>query len=245
MRGVILLLVTLSASVAFAQEDGYAPDTPAPSAQDDDYPEDEYDKEAAKRLEGTSRISIMGGWRYAPNLAFYDKYYSAPTHRDLERSRGSIGGPLLTGTFGYSVTELIEVGIDLFATYERMQLTNEPGLNIASYGALVGVRLQKRFELGSGVVIPSLGALAGPHIAASYFDGGRAVEQSSTAFGLCGGATVKFSKKWGLTFELRHILAPGDVEDVGGYNAGGTWLSVGMTYSFPWKWDDKRIRGRL
>ncbi|WP_224241900.1 hypothetical protein [Hyalangium gracile] len=230
MRGVILLLVTLTASLASAQDD-YAPE--------------DYEVEENKRLEGTSRISIMGGWRYAPNLTFYDNYYLDRDNRGLERSRGSIGGPLVTGTFGYSVNDFIEVGIDLFATYERMVLTNKPGLNTATYGALVGLRFQKRLELGRQVVIPSAGVLVGPLIAAAYFDGGRAVERGGQALGFSAGATMRLSQTWGLSFEFRQLFAGGDAEDVGSYNAGGSWLSVGMTYVIPWQYDEKKIRGRL
>lgn len=249
MRGVILLLVTLTASVASAQTGSPPSSQEGASGQEgssgDDYGEAEYEKEAEKRLEGTSRISILGGWRYAPNFTFYDNYYFDPDNRGLARQRGSIGGPLLTGTFAYSVTEHIEVGIDLFATYERMQFTNKPGLNTATYGALVGVRLQQRLELGKQVWIPSVGLLVGPHIAAAYFDHDQAVERASTALGFAAGATLRVTKQWGFCFELRQIFAGGDAEDLGPYNAGGSWVSVGMTYAIPWSWDDKKIRGRL
>ncbi len=222
MRSV-LLLVTLTASVAFAQ-----------------YDEDE----GPPKLEGTSRISVLGGWRYAPNFTFYNNYYFDQDNRNLQRSRGSIGGPLLTGSFAYSVTELIEVGIDLFATYERMELTNKPGLNAVTYGALVGLRFQKRFEIGPAGLIPSLGILAGPHIAAAFFDGGRSVENGGTGFGLTAGATLRLDPTWGVCFELRQIFARGEAEDVGFYNAGGSWLAVGVTYILPWE-PDRKIRGRL
>jgi hypothetical protein len=242
MRGVLLLLVILTASVASAQG------SPTPPSQDgsagDEYGEEEYERQAEKRLEGTSRVSVMGGWRYAPNFTFYDNYYFSSANRGLERERGSIGGPLLTATFGYSATEFIEVGIDLFATYERILLTNKPGLNTATYGALVGVRFQKRLELGNQVWIPSVGILGGPHIAAAYYDDDQAVERGSQALGFAAGATLRLSKEWGFCFELRHIFAGGDTEE-GPYNAGGSWLSVGMTYKIPWVWDDKKIRGRL
>jgi hypothetical protein len=242
MRGVLLLLVTLTASVASAQD--ASPPASQNSSSGDDYGEAEYEKEAEKRLEGSSRIAVMGGWRYAPNFTFYDHYYFKPANRGLERERGSIGGPLLTATFAYSVTDFIEVGIDLFATYERMSLTNKPGLNTATYGALVGVRLQKRLELGKQVWIPSVGILGGPHIAAAYYDNDQAVERGMQALGFAAGATLRLSKEWGFCFELRHIFAGGDSEE-GPYNAGGSWLAVGMSYKIPWVFDDRKIRGRL
>lgn len=223
MRGVLLLLVTLTTTVASAQ-----------------YDEDE----GPPKLEGTNRISVVGGWRYAPNFTFYDNYYFKESNQRLQRSRGSIGGPALTATFGYSVTNLIEVGADLFATYERMKLTGKPGLNTVTYGAMLGLRFQKRFEVGPAGLIPSVGILAGPHIAAAYFDGGRALENGGTGFGLTAGATLRLNPTWGVCFELREIFARGEVEDVGYYNAGGSWLAVGVTYTLPWE-SDRKIHGRL
>ena len=224
MRGLpLLLLVLLTAPVASAQYD-----------EDEEPP----------KLQGTSRVSVMGGWRYAPNFKFYDTYYFQVENRSLARSRGSIGGPLLTATFAYSITEFMELGIDLFTTYERMKLTNKPGLNTVTYGAVVGLRFQKRLELGPQGTIASVGVLAGPSYSGAYFDGGRAVETSGTGLGLAAGATVRLSPRWGVCFELRQLVVGGEVEDIGKYNAGGTWLSVGMTYVLPWE-PDHSIKGRL
>lgn len=223
MRGMLLLLVTLTTSVAFAQ-----------------YDEDE----GPPKLEGTNRISVVGGWRYAPNTTFYNNYYSAEAHQGLSRSRGSFGGPALTATFGYSATNLIEVVGDAFASYERMKLTGQPGLNAVTYGVMLGLRFQKRFEVGPAGLIPSVGALVGPHIAAAYFDGGRAVENGGTGFALTAGATLRLTPTWGLCFEFREIFARGEVEDFGYYNAGGSWLAAGVTYTFPWE-PERKINGRL
>jgi hypothetical protein len=223
MRGVLSLLVLLTASVALAQ---YA------------------ESEEPPKLKGTSRISVMGGWRYAPNFKFYDRYYSRADARGMERARSALGGPSLTGTFAYSVAEPFELGIDLFTTYERIELTDQPGLNAVTYGALIGLRFQKRLQVGREGLIPFGGLLIGPLIAAAFFDGGRSVERNSTALGLSVGATWRLTPQWGVCFEFRQIIAGGDVEDFGSYNAGGSWLSVGMTYVLPWE-DERKIRGRL
>jgi hypothetical protein len=199
------------------------------SAEDDEYDEEE----APPMLEGSSRISIQTGWRYAPNTRFYDGYYSQPGNLNLARSEGAIGGPLLTATFAYSPLEWLELGIDLSTTYERMLLTGKPGLNAITLGALVGLRFQKRLELGPAVLVPWGGVLLGPLFAASYFDGGRSVENAAQALGGTVGATLRFSETWGIAFEYRLILAKGDAENVGVYDAAGNWFSVGMTYQFP------------
>ena len=220
---LLILLVTLAASSASAQ---YDEDAPPPE------------------LKGTGRFSLQTGWRYTPNTRFYDNYYSQAENRDLSRARGSIGGPLLTATFAYSFTNLIELGIDLFTTYERMRLAGQPGLNTVTYGALLGLRFQKRLELGPEGLIPSVGILTGPLFAGAYFDGGRAIETSNQAVGLSLGATLRLSPKWGLALEYRLLLARGEVEDIGKYNAGGHWFALGMTYQFAQE-SDRPLSGRF
>jgi hypothetical protein len=215
---LLLLLVLLTTSTASAQYDEY----------------DEYDEEmSSPMLEGSRRFSLQTGWRYTPNTRFFDDYYSQAKNQNLKRAGGAMGGPLLTATFGYSPLEWLELGIDLFTTYERMQLTNQPGLNALTFGALVGLRFQKRLELGSTVLVPSVGVLTGPMFTAAYFDGGRAVENGPQAFGGTVGATLRLSENWGLAFEYRLLFAKGEAEEVGVYDALGNWFSVGMTYHLP------------
>lgn len=220
-----LLLVLLGASSASAQY------------------EDEEEAKFARKLDGSSRVSLHAGWRYAPNGKFYDGYYSHPNNKGLERAGGSIGGPLVAGTFGYSPTEALEVGIDLFATYERMILTGQPGLNAITYGGLLGLRFQTQMEVAEGL-IPFFGILVGPMITGAFFDEGLAVENFTTAIGGTVGATLRLTPKWGLTFEYRLLLGQGVAEDLGPYNAAGSWFSVGMTYSFPRK-ADRPFTGRF
>jgi hypothetical protein len=220
---LLLLLLLLTASTASAQYD---------------------EEEAPPMLEGSSRFSLQTGWRYTPNTQFYDDYYSQERTLNLERARGAIGGPLLTATFAYSPMEWLELGIDLFATYERMQLTNQPGLNAVTFGALVGLRFQKRLEIGPEGLVPSVGVLMGPLFAASYFDGGRSVENAAQTIGGTVGATLRLSEKWGLAFEYRLLFAKGVAEKVGVYDAAGNWFSVGMTYQFP-SMPDRPIIGRF
>jgi len=207
-----LLLVLLTASTASAQYD---------------------EEEASPMLEGSSRFSLQTGWRYTPNTRFFDDYYSQEKHRNLERAGGAMGGPLLTATFAYSPLEWLELGIDLFTTYERMRLTAQPGLNAVTFGALVGLRYQKRLELGGKVLVPSVGVLMGPMLAASYFDGRGSVENAAQTIGGTVGATLRLSEEWGLAFEYRLLYGKGVAEEVGAYDAAGNGFSVGMTYQFP------------
>ena len=233
-RSSLLLLATLAATTAAA----------AP-AEDDGYDEgyEETEERPQDDLEGAGRFTFMPGWRYASNDRFFDLYYLHPNNRDLERSEGSIGGPLLTGCFAYSPTNLIELGIDLFASYERMTLTGQPGLNAVTYGALFGLRFQHKLDIGPYGLVPSAGVLVGPLISASYFDDGRAVEIVTQSMGVTAGATLYLSDVWGLRFEYRLLTGRGDAEDIGPYEAAGSWFSVGLNYQFPSKPD--RPMGRV
>lgn len=227
---LLLLLATLTAASAAAapkEDDGYDPDEEKPRNE----------------LEDTSRFTLSTGWRYAPNGRFFDAYYQDPDNAGLERSRSGFGGPLLAAGFAYSPINLIEVGIDLFATYERMNLTGQPGLNAVTYGALIGLRFQHKFELGPHGLVPSAGVLIGPMLATAYFDGGRAVENYTQSIGLNAGATLNLSEVWGLRFEYRLLTGRGEAEDIGTYEAAGSWFSVGLNYQFPLM--ESRPMGRL
>jgi opacity protein-like surface antigen len=203
---LLTLLAALAASTAFAQD-------------------------GAPSLEGEGRISIQGGWRYVSNSTFYNGYYSQ--HPEFERAPQSH----VVGSFAYAVTDLVEVGIDLFGTAERMQLTGTPELTVVNYGALLGLRFQGWLNLGPEGTVPFLGLLTGPMLASSTFKGQPVRELLSQAWAGSAGATMRLTPRWGITAEYRLVFARGAVgkpeERFGTFNAGGSWLSVGVNYSFP------------
>jgi hypothetical protein len=209
---LLTLLVTLAALTASAQDSG-------PS------------------LEGGSRISVQGGWRYVSNGTFYDTYYALPENAGLEQALRSHGGPLVVGSFAYSITDLVEVGIDLFGLVERPQLTGQLPLTTWAYGALLGLRFQGWLDLGPEGTVPFLGILTGPMLATATFQGKPPRETLSQAWAGAAGATMRLTPQWGLTVEFRQVFARGAVglkdEKFGSFNAGGSWLTVGVNYSFP------------
>jgi hypothetical protein len=188
-------------------------------------------------LAGGSRISVQGGWRYVSNGTFYDTYYALPQNQALERAPQSHGGPLAAATFAYSITDLVELGIDLFGLLERPKLTNQPPLTTAAYGALVGLRFQGWLDLGPEGTVPFLGILTGPMLATAVFKGEPPRETLSQAWAGTAGAIMHLSPQWGLTVEFRQVFARGAVgrsdQQFGSFNAGGSWLTVGVNYAFP------------
>ena len=214
------------------------PITAAAAPPDDEGDDDTYEENEERpqdELEGSSRFTLMTGWRYAPNDRFLDLYYSRPKYQGLERARGAIGGPLLVGSFAFSPINLIEVGIDLFSTYERMAFPGQPALHITSFGASAHVRFQHKFMLGRHGLIPSAGLLLGPMFVVSTPEGGKGTENGPQSFGVSAGATLCLSEVWGLRVEYRLVTGQGQAADIGPFDAGGSWFSVGLNYQFPLK----------
>ena len=216
MRRSVLLALLLAAGSASAQEE------PGP-------------------LDGVGRISIQGGWRLTSNDTFYESFYALPDYRGVPRAPASPGGPLGAGSFAYSASEFIELGIDLFATGEQLRLTGAPTLTNVTYGALVGVRFQMLLDvLTPQGVVPFIGLESGPTLAYSTAQGVGQKEVFTQAWVGSVGATFRFSSHWGLTAEYRLAFARGQsafntreaYKDLASYNAGGNWFALGVTYMF-------------
>ncbi len=194
-------------------------------------------QDGAPSLEGVGRISIQGGWRYAANTTFYDHFYSLPESQGLVRASPSRGGPLAVGSFAYGISDLVEIGIDLFAHGQRLQLTGQPQLTTVGYGAMVGLRFRSWLDIGPDGMVPFLGLLTGPMLAAAAFEGQPIRETFSQAWAGTVGATFRLNPTWGISAEFRQVFARGAVgridQNFGSFNAGGSWLTVGVNYTFP------------
>jgi hypothetical protein len=194
-------------------------------------------QEGSPSLEGVGRISIQGGLRYVANTTFYDNYYSLEGNRELERAKQSRGGPLVLGTFAYGISDLVEIGIDLFAHGERLQLTGQPRLTTAAYGAMIGLRFRSWLDIGPDGMVPFLGLLTGPMVAVAAFNDQPVRETFSQAWAGTVGATFRLTPTWGISTEFRQVFARGAVgrtdQKFGSFNAGGSWFTVGVNYTFP------------
>lgn len=189
----------------------------------------------AQALAGEGRVSVQAGWRLTPNALFYDRYYGAPQNADKARLPASPGGPVVAASFAYSVLDVLELGVDLFATGERLRLAGEPAMTTATYGGLVGLRLQTLLPLGDdGGLVPFLGVLAGPTLAFSSVEG-RGGPQETVTQGWVGsaGATLRLDARWALTAEYRLMVGARGPSPYGSFNAGGSWLTVGLTWRVP------------
>ena len=219
MRRLVSLALLLAAGSASAQEEGgLAP------------------------LNGVGRISVQGGWRLSSNTTFYDSFYALPGFQGAQRAPESPGGPFLTGSFAYAVTDLIELGVDVFATGEQLRLTGAPTLTNITYGALLGVRFQGLLDvLTPEGVVPFVGIETGPTLALSRAENVGTKEVLTQAWVGSVGATFRLSPRWGITAEYRLAFARGqsafsrrkEYEQLASYNAGGNWFALGVTYMLP------------
>ncbi|MCP3138007.1 hypothetical protein [Pyxidicoccus xibeiensis] len=238
LRRLLPTLSLLLAAPAFAQ-DAQAPEDAA--------------EEVSTDLNGVGRISIQGGWRVTSNETLYTSWYGRPLNAGLPRAREAAGGPLVVGSFAFAITDMVELGIDLFATGGRLYLNErEAGSDVIterrfetlSFGALVGLRFQTVLpEVGPYGLVPFAGILTGPSLVSSKRQGDKVQEATTQAWVGSLGATLRLSPRWGLTAEYRlafargpvvHPLEPGNEKPpTSSFSTGGNWLTLGVTYSFP------------
>ncbi|MFY1827911.1 outer membrane beta-barrel protein [Myxococcus fulvus] len=202
-------------------------------------------------LDGVGRITVQGGWRVTSNETLYKTWYAVEANKGLSRARETDGGPLGVATFAYSISDLVEVGIDLFFTGSKLYLTSpgleggaplERSLETLGYGALVGVRFQTVLpEVGPYGLVPFAGLATGPAIASSKLSGEKLEDKTTQAWAGSLGATWRLSPRWGLSAEYRFMFLRGPVgpalddkgKRIASFSLGGSWMSLGVTYTFP------------
>ncbi|MFP2933381.1 hypothetical protein ACLESO_51185 [Pyxidicoccus sp. 3LG] len=225
--------------------------TATPSLAQDDIQEPEEAEEVSTDLNGVGRISIQGGWRVTSNETLYKSWYGRTENAALPRARESAGGPLFVASFAYAITDMVELGIDLFGTGGRLYLNEplvgEPGavserrIDTLTYGALVGLRFQTVLpEVGPYGLVPFAGILTGPSLVSSQRAGEDIQETTTQAWVGSLGASLRLSPRWGVTGEyrlafVRGPVGPPDAQNrrIGSFSTGGNWFTLGVTYSFP------------
>lgn len=175
-------------------------------------------------LEESSRITLLGGWQHENNVDVRQGLHLPAS-----------GGPLGSLTFGYSPFAWGELGIDLFAGAQRLWRGATAPWG-ASYGAMIGGRLQLLLPIGSQLaLIPRIGAHVGPVIVTGPDLGKGFTETFGTAIAGSAGLEARLSPEWSLNLEYRYLLAQGVVEVADAahvFNSGGHSLLLGATFSF-------------
>lgn len=210
---------------------------------------EEGEEEVSTSLDGVGRISIQGGYRVTSNETFYKRWYSQTAFIkagfvDVPRAREAAGGPLVVGTFAYAITDMVELGIDLFATGGRLYVNTPEGeqhIDTLTYGAAVGLRFQTVLpEVGPYGLVPFAGILTGPSLASSKRQGQTLLETTTQVWMGALGTTLRLSPRWGVTAEYRLAFIRGPVgpwnaeeDKPSSFSNGGSWFALGVTYSFP------------
>ena len=91
----------------------------------------------AEGLAEQGRISILGGWQYAPNGNFLRQY----DWQGASPGRQSPGGPSMVASFGYAPQDWGEIGIDLYGGGQPLWRSGPAAPLVASYGALLSCRV--------------------------------------------------------------------------------------------------------
>lgn len=182
----------------------------------------------AEGVEGWGRISVGGGWRWVPNWHLEARAAQAgtPVVSALH------GGPQGSAAFGYGVTPWLEAAIDVFAGYDTFEVQGTRPYTAVSYGALLGAKVYAPDLLVEGLQ-PYLGVQVGPTLSMLTSDDAALPERALAGTSLSGGATLRLGERFGLTFDVRYLLARNFLPPLSGLNVGGVWFSVMLTVFVP------------
>jgi hypothetical protein len=186
----------------------------------------------AEGIDGLGRISIGGGFRWVPNWWFTERAaeFGAPV------LPGLTGGPQANASFGLGVSPVMELTIDLLGSFETITLQlpdgNRDEITSAMYGAMLGGRLSSTNVFFKGFM-PYLQVQAGPLLSNVSSKAFPTPERVLLAVSASGGATWRFSDRYGITLDARYVLARSAVSGVSGLNVGGVLFSAMFTIFFP------------
>jgi hypothetical protein len=194
---------------------------------------------AAEGLDGTGRATLVAGWRWTPNDYFAGDAASA----GYPLLRSSPGGPQLTGSFGYSASDYVEVTLELFAGGEQLKLSQLGTVDSYTYGGLIGVHLQQSWRPAwwTRGMITYLGLFVGPAVVDLSPPAQPLSESVVSAYAAGGGCVFRLTERFGLALDVKWLWARGALTNVGGVNAGGLWAGLGVVWLFPREGPERQI----
>lgn len=185
---------------------------------------------AAEGVDGWGRVSLGGGFRWVPNWWFEGRAAKAGT----PVIPGANGGPQATASFGYGVTSLFELNIDLLGSFESIVLQLPDGARqeylSAVYGAQLGVRLV--FPV-TKALLPYLSVQTGPLLSNISNAENPQLERLLLAFTAGGGLTWRITDRYGLSLDVRYTHARSAIWPISGINVGGVWFGLMFNIFFP------------
>ncbi len=185
------------------------------------------DQEEERSLDGLGRLSVLAGYRWAPNEYFYSQAGSLGN----PVTRKSRGGPQAAFSFGYGATSFVEGSVDLFFGYETFHLQGLETFNSFSYGALFGARFCKMDWPVHGLA-PHVGFQAGPVLGIVNSNTYKNRETLGTGYSFDAGLSLRLNDRFGFTFDARYLVARSYVSGISGVNVGGVFVSLGFNVYF-------------
>ena len=177
---------------------------------------------------GEGRLTLEPTWRLTPN----DTFEASAAKAGHPFLMSSPGGPGLFATGAYAITSELEVEVSLMVGAEQLHLADLPVLTSYTYGAIAGLRVGISFF--DERVRPTLFAGTGVGLVLGTGGGMTGLNEKLTnpwVFGA--GLAINLAPSWDLNFDYRLFIGSrGSVTDIGSFNGGGSWFSVGVSYLF-------------
>lgn len=182
-----------------------------------------------RTIEGSGRVALQGGYRYTPNADFIRR---AEAGGHPVEGGAIVGGPQFSASFGYAPLDWVEATIDLIVGFEAFRLRDLDDFTSTTYGALLGVRLEK-MDFPFRGLMPHFGVQLGPVLS---FISGKSIagsERFNTGYSINAGLSFRFADRWAVGFDVRYLFAYGNLPEVATFNAGGLWGSLSVTFFIP------------
>lgn len=184
----------------------------------------------AEGIDGMGRIAVGGGFRWVPNWWFETRAAQAGT----PVIPGVNGGPQVMASFGYGVSSMFELAIDLLGSFELINLQLPDGqrdeYTSAAYGAVIGGRFVPNV---SKVLLPYLSVQLGPLLSNIANRANPQEEKLLLSLSAGGGLTWRITDRYGVSLDVRYVYARAAIWPISGINVGGVWFGLSFNIFFP------------
>lgn len=181
--------------------------------------------------EDTTRIALLGGWRYQPNARFGELAGAA----GYPLSGPSAGGPSLLGIFAYRPLAEVEVALELGWAYERWRFEGGGELTLNQ----MPITLAVRWSPLQSWIYPYIGAGYGYLL--NFFAGENSPPEShGSGPTLLAGAALELSERFSVVVEYRYTHCRAKLGELGALQAGANSFMFGLQLAFPP--EDRRLK---